>query len=280
MTIETALAACEEMVRRADPDRYLSALFAPEERRPLLFALYAFNHELARVGDAVREPMMGEIRLAWWREAVVEARDGRPRAHDVVRGLAELFARVGPPIEPFEAMIDARQFDLGDEFFADMNSLAAYADATSGSLMRLASAVLLDGEKPGDIAHEAGVAYGLAGILRAIPFKASQQKLYLPVDRLKAEGITPDEIFAGKVDASKLMPVISMIAAQARAHYQAARGRPIPGHSLPALMPAGLVPLYLKKISRAGFDPLHRPSDIANYRKQISFLRAALTGSI
>jgi len=280
MTIEAALAACEETVRRTDPDRYLSALFAPEERRPLLFALYAFNHEIARIGDTVREPMMGEIRLEWWREAIAEAQDGRPRAHDVVRGVAELFARVGPPLEPLEAMIDARQFDLGGEFFADLNALVAYADATSGSLMRLASEILLDGEKIGDVAHEAGVAYGLTGILRALPFKASQQKLYLPADLLKAEGIAPDEIFAGNADASKLARVKSAVAAHARAHYEAARKRQIPGHSLPALMPAGLVPLYLRKLSRTGFDPLRGSSDVANYRKQISFLRAALTGKL
>jgi phytoene/squalene synthetase len=278
MTIEASLTACEDMVRRADPDRYLSALFAPEERRPLLFALYAFNHELARIGDTVREPMMGEIRLEWWREAIAEAQDGRPRAHDVVRSLAELFARVGPPLDLFEAMIDARQFDLGGEFFADLNALVAYTEATSGSLMRLASEILLDGEKIGDIAHEAGVAYGLTGILRAIRFKASQQKLYLPADLLKAEGIAPEEIFAGKADTVKLQHATSAVAAHARAHYEAAAMRPIPGHSLPALMPAGLVPIYLRRMSRAGFDPLRGSSDIANYRKQISFLRVALTG--
>jgi phytoene synthase len=280
MTIEAALAACEETVRRADPDRYLSALFAPEERRPLLVALYAFNHELARVGETVREPMMGEIRLQWWREVVAEARDGRPRAHDVARGLAELFARAGPPLAPFEAMIEAREFDLGDELFADMSSLVTYTDATSGSLMRIASTVLLDGEKAGEIAHEAGVAYGLTGILRAILFKASRHRIYLPADLLKAENVGAGEILAGKPDVSKLRHVTTAIAAYARSHYAAARARPIPGHALPALMPASLVPLYLKKLSRADFDPLHDPLDVANYRKQIVFLRAALTGRI
>ena len=95
MRIEDAFAACEETVRRHDPDRYLSALFAPAERRPLLFALYAFNHELARVAERVREPMLGEIRLEWWREAVEGAFEGRPRDHAAVVALAELFSRTG-----------------------------------------------------------------------------------------------------------------------------------------------------------------------------------------
>ena len=50
MREEAAFAACAAMVRSADPDRYFSALFAPAAKRPLLFALYAFNVELARIG--------------------------------------------------------------------------------------------------------------------------------------------------------------------------------------------------------------------------------------
>jgi len=72
-----ALEACAALVRRADPDRYFASLFAPAEIRPYLFALYAFNHELARIGETVHEPMMGQIRLQWWREAIDGARRGQ-----------------------------------------------------------------------------------------------------------------------------------------------------------------------------------------------------------
>ena len=78
-------------VRAADPDRYFSALFAPPAARPWLFALYAFNHEVARVAETVREPMLGAIRLEWWRETVEGAPMGAPRNHDVAKGLAALF---------------------------------------------------------------------------------------------------------------------------------------------------------------------------------------------
>lgn len=279
MTIEASLAACEETVRRVDPDRYFSALFAPAERRPLLFALYAFNHELAHVAEVVREPMIGEIRLAWWREAVEEARDGRPRAHDVVRGLAEMFARSGPPLDPFEAMIDARSFDVNPDVFPDLAALETYASATSGSLMRLAVSVLLDGEAVGAIAGDAGTAYGLAGILRAIGFHAARRKLFLPRDLLDAVGLSPEDIFAGK-SAAKLDTVVSAIAARARTRLTAARAQHTPRHALPALMPAALVPLYLKRLMRRSFDPLRDKSNVPLFRKQIAFMGAAARGRI
>ena len=67
-------------VRRHDPDRFLSALFAPPEKRPALLALYAFNHELARAREAAREPALALIRLHWWREVV----QGAPRQHEEI----------------------------------------------------------------------------------------------------------------------------------------------------------------------------------------------------
>ena len=84
---------CAALVREADRDRYLAALFAPADKRDALFALYAFNVEIARVRDVAREPMPGEIRLQWWREALEGKRDGEARAHPVAAALRATLAR-------------------------------------------------------------------------------------------------------------------------------------------------------------------------------------------
>jgi phytoene synthase len=218
--------------------------------------------------------MMGEIRLEWWREAVVEARDGRPRAHIVVRALAELFARSGPPRELFESMIDARQFDVSADMFPDMRALVSYADATSGALMRIAVQILCDGAGPEDVPHEAGVAYGLTGSLRALPYHTARRKLYLPAETLKAEGVDPDDVLSGKVDRAALRAVLAKIGAAAAAHYDSAHAHRVSPQALPALLPAALVPLYLKRISRAR-DPLRDLVDVPIFRKQLVFVRRA-----
>ena len=71
-------------VRQHDPDRFLCTLFAPAERRGALFALLAYNHELARAREAATNPIAALIRLQWWREAVQDAAQGRPaRRHEV-----------------------------------------------------------------------------------------------------------------------------------------------------------------------------------------------------
>src|SRR5471032_2194214 len=129
-------------VRAADPDRYFSSLFAPAPLRPHLLALYAFNHEVARVAESVREPMLGAIRLEWWRETVEGAHQGNPRNHDVARGLAALFQSVPLPLADFETLIAARAYDANAENFTDLATLEAYVDATGGTVMRLAAKIL------------------------------------------------------------------------------------------------------------------------------------------
>ena len=74
--------------RAADPDRYLCALFADAPRRGALFALILFNAEIARVREVVSEPMLGQIRLQWWREAIDEIYRGQGRRHEVADPLA------------------------------------------------------------------------------------------------------------------------------------------------------------------------------------------------
>jgi phytoene synthase len=276
---EDALVECAETVRRVDPDRYFAALFAPEEQRPLLFALYAFNHEVARAAEMVREPMLGAIRLQWWREAIEAARDGRPRAHPVSLGLAELFARAAPPQEWFDTLIDAREFDLGTEGFADLGALEAHTADTSGMVMRIACHVLDVYADARQIARDAGIAFGLAGILRAIPFHAARRKLFLPASFLEAECLSADDIFAGR-ETAKLKRILARIADCARSHHGAARASPKPGLAFAALLPAALVPLYLKCLTARDFEPLRDPSEVAQFRRQWTLLKASLRGTL
>lgn len=279
MRIEDAFAACEETVRRHDPDRYLSALFAPAERRPLLLVLYAFNHEIARVGEVVREPMLAEIRLQWWREAAQSARDGHPRTHEVAHSLVELFARTGVPLDLFEAVIDARARDAAGETFADLAALEAYADATSGGVMRIAARVLGAEGELDEQAGALGIAYALTGLLRALPFHAARGKLMLPLDMVQAEGLSSEDVFAGR-GGEALKRVMAKIAAQARKHLGASRGFAKPGKALAALLPAANIPAYLKLMTRPGFEPFVTPAELPLYRRQLAMLTAAMRGRV
>lgn len=51
-----------------DPDRLLSLAYAGAIARPRLELVYALDEALADVLRQVREPMIAQIRLAWWRD--------------------------------------------------------------------------------------------------------------------------------------------------------------------------------------------------------------------
>src|SRR5215469_12593939 len=94
------------LVRQHDHDRFQTALFAPAARREALFALYAFNYEIARVRESVREPALGEIRLEWWRQAVDAAYLGKPPRHPVAEAVAEAVRAFAPARAHFDRLID------------------------------------------------------------------------------------------------------------------------------------------------------------------------------
>lgn len=130
-----SIQACAEAVRRGDADRFLSAMTAPPGARPLLFALYAFNLEVSRATVAAREPMIVQMRLQWWRDALAEiASGGIVRRHEVVAPLAQEIRAYGLSITPLLEVIDARERDLDAAPFEDDAALRAYLEATAGAL--------------------------------------------------------------------------------------------------------------------------------------------------
>jgi phytoene synthase len=157
----------DDTVRRADPDRWLASRFiADPQARADVIALYAFEHVLARVPAMVSEPLMGEIRLTWWREALDEIyAGGAVRSHPVSLALAEAVGRRGLNRAPLDEMIAARFGDLDAAPFANEADVLAYADQTAGALMQV-SAQALGAPAGFEPARLAGRAYGLSQMAR------------------------------------------------------------------------------------------------------------------
>jgi NADH dehydrogenase [ubiquinone] 1 alpha subcomplex assembly factor 6 len=240
------------LVRRHDRDRFQTVLFAPVARREALFALYAFNYEIARVRESVTQSMLGQIRLQWWRENIAAAFEGGAiRHHPVAEALTAAIRDLRLSRDHFDRLIDGRETDMEDEPPATLAALEDYAEATSARLVYLALEVLGVHDAPAsDAGLHVGIAYSLAGLLRAIPFRASQ---IIPADIPTPNGVTE-------------------LAAAAARHLQAARARRnrIPRSALPALLPAVIAQRSLTRLKQAGdnpFDPaLAIPDPLQSWR--------------
>src|SRR6202035_816590 len=216
-------AYCAELVRIADRDRFLSALFAPAQHRAALHALYAFNVEVARVREVAREPLPGEIRLQWWSEVVRGERAGEASANPVASALVTVIERYRLASTRLTALIDARCFDLYDDPMARLTDLEAYAQKTSSTLLALAAQILAGAEAEATeaVATSAGIAYAIAGLIRAFPLHAARRQLFVPLELLERHGVDPRDIFAGK-SSETLRAALSELQEVARRHLLAA----------------------------------------------------------
>jgi phytoene synthase len=239
---------CQELVANADKDRFLSCLFAPVDARPHLFALYAFNVEIARIRETVSEPQIGLVRQQWWLDTVDGIYASRTPDHPVAQALAHAIAKGDLPKHALQNLIIAREFDIYDDPMPTLSGLEGYLGETSSSLIQMAALIL--GKGAAEAAGLAGVAFGLAGVLRL------QKPRYLPRDMVQSHGE---------------METINQLCIHARKRLAEARALHgnIPPLALPAFLPASLTELYLRRIERGGSP------EVSQIRRQFSLWRAA-----
>ncbi len=206
-----------DLVRRHDRDRFLASLFAPASCRPALWALYAFNYEIARTRETVGTTTLGLIRLQWWRDAFAAVYQGLPPPrHGILDDLAPAMRAYDLPRDLFERLLYAREFDLEDTAPGNVQGMENYADFTGTPLLQMALRIAGQGERDDiETITRIAKAYAMTGLLRAVAFHAGQKRCFLPADLLAAAGIGVEDLYAGTVGA--LPPVIAGVARRARA---------------------------------------------------------------
>jgi phytoene synthase len=246
---------CMALVREADRDRYLAALFAPAEHRAALYALYAFNVEIARVRDLTRQPMPGEIRLQWWREALSGERAGEAAANPVAAALIAALSHYRLPAERLINLIDAHSFDLYDEPMATLDDLDDYARRTQATLFHIATDILGSAPTGAPIEH-AGIAHTVAGVLSLLGRHAARRQLYVPLEVLERHGVAPADVFAMET-TEPLQAALAELRQHARRQLAAARAelKSAPPEILPALLPVALVSPTLARMEGRDYQP-------------------------
>jgi phytoene synthase len=219
------------LVRKHDPDRFLTALFAPAAHRETLLLLCAFNHELARAREVASQPILALIRLQWWREVV----RGDRRRHEVAGPLGEAIDDGRLSAGDLLAMIEAREIEAEPEM-PDLAAFLAYLAGTAGGLAVAAGRLLGAGELDLARLRALGAAYGVAGQRRSLVALARQDRCLLPVDVLGAHGLTAAQVIGDPVLA---LPVLADLAEEGRVLLRAGQGsfaRAVIAAGLPAVL--------------------------------------------
>jgi phytoene synthase len=275
--MQDAYAHCEAVVRAADKDRFLAALFAPTAQRRHLHALYAFNSEIGRVRDAAREALPGEIRLQWWRDALAGQARGEAGANPIAAALLDTIAQCALPVEPLLGLIDARGFDLYDEPMASLADLDAYGSDTEAAVMTLGARILAGGtEQPGEAAAASvGIACAVAHRLRSFPLDVSRRQMFVPLELLERHGVPREEVEARR-NTQGLQAALAELRGHARAAFARFRSAAaeVPDRCAPAFLAAAIVPALLAKLDKAAGNPF-TPVEVPQWRRQWAIWRAA-----
>jgi phytoene synthase len=271
---------CQSLVRERDYDRFLSDLFAPADVRPHLFALHAFESEIAHVADIAREPMAGEIRYQWWRDVIAGERSGEAAANPVAAALLETISRRELPGEVLLTFIDRHGFDLSEAPLDTFDTLLGYLDATSAASVGLSERILAGGMPalaPAVLA--AGRAIGIAELLADFPRGAARGRVLLPLDLLAKHGVHTRSVFAGE-DSAGLRAALHELQARALLEIENVRRIAIPAEVMPAFLPVAPLPARLMRMNRAGYNPFHTPLEVSRLRRQFVIWRAARRGRV
>jgi phytoene synthase len=272
--VQDAYAHCEALVRAADKDRFLAGLFAPSEPRRHLYALYAFASEIARVREAAREVLPGEMRLQWWRDALGGDARGEVSANPVAAALIDTIRVCALPVEPLVGLIDAHGFDLYDDAMPSLADLETYAERTAGTLFGLGARILAGAEGAAAVVP-AGIAYGVAQCLRTFPRDSSRRQLFVPSDLLRQYGVTREEIEA-RQNTGGLRAALAALRDHAGVAFREFRAavQIAPTACAPAFLLAHLVPLLLARLDAAAADPF-KMIEVPQWRRQLTLWWAA-----
>jgi 15-cis-phytoene synthase len=269
-SIDPAYQHCLASLRDLDRDRYLACLLMPATRRGAMASIYAFNAEIARVRDVVREPMLGEIRLQWWRDVLENSNSSEPLANPLALALVQTIREHHLPVQSLMNLIDARVFDLYDDPIGEVSALEGYAGETASTLLQLGSLILnpTDAHQTADLSGHAGVAQTIAGLLLLMPLHRHRGQVFVPDAILKATGLNRDSFLKGD-DRAAVSAAVSAFAGLGRDHLAKARQLyAIPKSSFPAYLPVALVQPVLDRAARLGSHIFDAPFGRPQWRRQ------------
>nr|WP_295465105.1 phytoene/squalene synthase family protein [Mesorhizobium sp.] len=267
-----------DLVRKADEDRYLSVLYAPEGKRQGLLSIYAFDAEIARVRDLVSEPMPGEIRLQWWRDVLSAGEAGG--GHPIAASLLETIASHRLPLQSFLDYLEARTFDLYDDPMPSRTDLEGYCGETVSAVFQLA-ALVLDPDaaaQAAGLSGHAGCVTGIIRLLRLMPLHRRRGQCFVPPEVLAASGLDREAYLAG-APADAIALAVGAMKSLASEHLRAfLAGAP----ALPLSLRSAFLPLATASARLDRIDPStawHLPApDVSALRRHWTLFRRARGG--
>lgn len=209
---------CEDRLDSGSSAYYSLRFVAPGKRRAIV-PLLALCRELAEIADSHGEVVIAQRKLDWWRDEIDACFAGRP-SHPVTRALQPALQHYNLPAEYFHEIVDGVSMDLHRQRYANFSELALYCQRVAGVVhLMLAEIFGYRRRQTLKYAETLGTALRLTRMIRDLRRDLDHDRLYLPLDELRAHAIHPDAVSA---DAEKLRALLTVQAARAREYFERA----------------------------------------------------------
>jgi phytoene synthase len=254
---QASAAFCAELVRSHDFDRYASTLFVPADKRRSLLALYAFNTEISRVRDVVKQPLPGEIRLQWWTDMLAGLGHGDVEQNPVAAELLLAIRTHDLPVDRLSKLIDVHIFDLYNDPMPDLSLLESHFRDTLSTLLLSSAKILGDTSAVSEhVAEHAGLAQGVTRIIARLPYDSARRQLFVPQDMLRQNGTSAEKVFAAKATLA-IRATLDQLINGAQEQLATAEGMlaDVSGSARAAFLPIALVKHDLAQMARPEYDP-------------------------
>ncbi|MDY6946171.1 MAG: squalene/phytoene synthase family protein [Pseudomonadota bacterium] len=276
----TATSALDDaQINRTAPPgsmRYFSLLYAPQERRESVLALYVIDAEIRESAKSASHDV-AHTRLTWWRAETDRLVNGSPQ-HPATRVLFERSAGDRSSFAKLHEMLAAADMDLARMTFANQQELRAYCSRSSGAIHELVAAQLA---APGTLdeatrvaANKLGVGIRLAEIVRDLRQDAYDGNVYLPLDLLEQHELNNDRLRAREVDP-KLKEALRTIHSTALAELDLPPRSAQTEHLRPVYVLAALHRKLLDRIAARNYDVATERIDLGPLQKPWTAWRAA-----
>ena len=207
---DPALRASYEACRRLNASHgktyYLATLLLPAEKRPYVHALYGFARYADEIVDDLGSTLTDAEKADWlvgWGEQFVRDVEAGGSDHPISRAVVDTVRRWDVPMAYVEAFLASMRMDLTVTSYETYDDLMTYVYG-SAAVIGLEMVPVLEPLVPREIAdpyaQDLGIAFQLSNFLRDVGEDLRRGRVYLPMEDLRAFGVTREHLAHGVVD--------------------------------------------------------------------------------
>jgi phytoene synthase len=281
LTLDQAYAVCRAIAKREAKNFYYAFVALPKPRRNAICAVYAFMRKADDLADDESVPMEERrVRLTAWLAAWRAMSAGGATSDPVFIAVHDATVRFQIPLTLLDELVAGVTMDLdaakGDapDTYATFEDLYRYCYLVA-SVVGLVCIRIFGYTDPRaeKLAEETGIAFQLTNILRDVAEDAERNRVYLPLEDLKAHGVALEGLLKrakGAGPTAEERALLKEIGQRAERYYASAQALMplIDKESQPAL--GVLVEIYhalLRRIEKADYDVFSKRASVPTAEK-------------